>query len=272
MREYIYNVRMALKRNRFPDSISLIFTLTCLHFKKFFIRGVSPKKTRIHGRIIYFFSYATLTGLYEEIFIQRQYYFEAKRAVPAVIDCGSNIGMAVLYFKHIYPAAKITAFEPDPATFVLLKKTIEANGFKDVTAVNRAVAAKKGTALFYSYKDSPGNLHMSLVKSRVKDGSPYRVQMDRLSSYIKGTLDFVKIDVEGAEAEVIGELCRSGKIRVINSLAVEIHHNIPGGKDVLNAVTGALVKYGFNYVLSATPDLPVRADAYQDILLFAGKK
>lgn len=271
MREYLYNIRMSLKNHGIMGSLGPVLTLTALHLKKLFIRNNLPKKEKIHGFTAHFFSYASLTGLYEEIFIQRQYFFETKNQKPVIMDCGSNIGMAVLYFKKIYPGAVIMAFEPDPDTFLLLKKTVEENGFRDVTVINRALAGKRGKAGFYSDKTKPGNLHMSLVKSRVENADRHKVETDRLSSYIKGKTDFVKMDVEGAEAEVISELDKSGKLKKISLLAVEIHHNITGGKDILNKVTGVLVKNKMKYGIGACRSAPFKAGAYQDMLLFAEK-
>jgi FkbM family methyltransferase len=269
MREYLYNIKMAVKRHGFIKSLSFILTLTSLHLKRFFINGSSPKKERIHGSVIWFFDYAGLTGLYEEVFIQRQYFFEVKNKKPIILDCGSNIGMSVLYFKKIYPDAIITAFEPDPLTFELLKKTIEANCFEGVTAVNKAVAGKKGSAEFYSDTNRPGNLHMSLIKRRVENGSAYKVEKDRLSSYIKTKVDFLKMDVEGAEAEVIVELDKTKSLEKINLMAMEIHHNICGEKDLLHTITGVLVKNNMKYNISSQHTMPFKAAQFQDILLYA---
>jgi FkbM family methyltransferase len=272
MKEYLYNIKMALKRHGFIKSICLIFTLTGLHAKKILVKGSSPKKERLHGFFIHFFDYATLTGLYEEIFIQDQYHFMAKNSAPIIIDCGSNIGMSVLYFKKLYPEARVIAFEPDPDTFAMLKQTAKDNGFKDVKIINSAVAGKNGRQKFYSDKNKPGNLHMSLLKSRVKNGKPYETRVEKLSSYIKAGADFVKMDVEGAEAEVISELDKSGKLKKIGQMAIEVHHNIEGGGDMLNAVTGMLVKNKIKYMVSAAPAMPFRGAEYQDILLFAANK
>src|ERR1700693_4874079 len=65
----------------------------------------------------WFFSYSGFVCLFEEIFIRQDYIFVSRRPDPLIIDCGSNIGMSILYFKRRYPKARIIGFEPDPATF-----------------------------------------------------------------------------------------------------------------------------------------------------------
>src|SRR6476660_7477663 len=50
------------------------------------------------------------------------------------VDCGANIGMAVLFFKALHPAAEVLAFEADPLTFAHLTRTIESNQLTSVVA------------------------------------------------------------------------------------------------------------------------------------------
>ena len=51
---------------------------------------------------------------YREIFIQELYRFETSNPAPVIIDCGANCGLSVVYFKQLFPAAKIVAVEADP--------------------------------------------------------------------------------------------------------------------------------------------------------------
>ena len=44
---------------------------------------------------------------YREIFGDQVYRFIANRQDPLIIDCGANIGMSVIYFKYLYPDARI---------------------------------------------------------------------------------------------------------------------------------------------------------------------
>src|SRR5690242_15465389 len=62
--------------------------------------------------------------IYEEIFVEKIYDFEASRPDPFIIDAGSHIGLSVFYFKLKYPQAKILCFEPDPVAFPILERNI----------------------------------------------------------------------------------------------------------------------------------------------------
>ena len=90
--------------------------------------------------------------MFVDIFIRNAYFFEAKRSDPLIIDAGANIGMATLYFKFLYPKAKIIAFEPFGATFAVLMDNIELNNLKDVRLVNSALSDHAGnlSKIYYS--------------------------------------------------------------------------------------------------------------------------
>src|SRR5262249_42775274 len=62
---------------------------------------------------------------FKDIFVQQVYRFDARRPDPHVIDAGSNIGVSTLYFKHLYPRARVTAFEPDPGLFRTLQENMK---------------------------------------------------------------------------------------------------------------------------------------------------
>ena len=70
--------------------------------------------------------------LYKDIFCRRLYHFHCGRPDPFILDCGSNIGMSVLYSKHVFPDARVVAFEPDPVVLPYLRENIESNGLRDV--------------------------------------------------------------------------------------------------------------------------------------------
>ena len=55
-----------------------------------------------------------------------------------------------------------------------------------------------------------------------------KVKAVRLSSYIKEEVDLVKMDIEGAEINVLDDLKRNEKLNSVNTYLIEYHHNIPG--------------------------------------------
>src|SRR5439155_25666101 len=77
--------------------------------------------------------------LIQEIFDGHAYRMNPTSQPQVIVDCGSHIGLSVLYFKMISPASRITAIEANPENFELLRKNVEVNGLADVTLVQGAL-------------------------------------------------------------------------------------------------------------------------------------
>jgi FkbM family methyltransferase len=188
----------------------------------------------------------------EDIFEKKVYYFEADTAEPAILDCGGHIGLAVLYFKSLYPQARIVTFEPNPETFALLQRNIAQNNLRGVEALNLAVTGdgRKNAVLYIGENflkawDSTDTIEPNLwVNMHEYRGIP--VPSTRLSSYINGKVDFLKLDIEGAEVDVLDEL--NGKLGSVQAITLEYHQNPANLEErKLERIIEALTAAGFNY-------------------------
>jgi FkbM family methyltransferase len=213
------------------------------------------------------FDRPTLKHLYREIFARQQYYFRAECEAPLILDCGANIGMASLYFKWLYPKSRVRAFEPDPATFRLLKQNIAQNNL-DVEAHNCALWDQDGKVNFFVDPSNPGTLLMSTNGSRLK-GELIEVPARRLSNFIDGTVGLLKLDVEGAEHKVLGDLVQTGKIDAIRQMVIEYHHRIGQDKSCLAEFLFMLERAGFEYQIHSVVYPIGSRDIVQDILIGA---
>jgi hypothetical protein len=79
-------------------------------------RYIGDSTKILQNRIDFVDSVSFLHG-YQEIFEEECYSFNASSSYPFIIDCGSNIGLSIIYFKRQYPNARIIGFEPDPMIF-----------------------------------------------------------------------------------------------------------------------------------------------------------
>jgi FkbM family methyltransferase len=173
-------------------------------------------------------------------FIQRIYHFEAARPDPLIIDGGSNIGMSILYFKSVYPAARIIGFEPDPDIFALLQENVTRNKLDNVTLINAGLSAESGTATFI--KDDKAGGQVGEGKDSIT------VKVERLSKWLSDPVDFLKLNIEGEELPVLREVAASGKLDNVRELVLEYHGWANGEQrlgDILNLLDGA----GFRYLV-----------------------
>ena len=231
-----------------------------------------PRRKRILGHPIEFFDYRHLRFVFVEIFLTRDYLFSSETTQPFIVDCGANLGMSILFFKRLYPGCRVLAFEPDPGIFSLLQRNVELNGFEGVVLVNKALSNKEGVVQFYSDPGGPGTGLGSLVSKRSSSLS-IDVPSVRLSDYIDEPVDLLKIDVEGAEPQVIAELVESDKIGYIRQMAIEYHHHIDPEGDRLADFLGLLERGGrFGYLVRGDVRTPMQPGRFQDLMIYVYKK
>jgi FkbM family methyltransferase len=179
--------------------------------------------------------------------------------------------MATIFFKWIYPESEIYAFEPDKKTFELLKSNIEDNGLKNVHFFNVALSDKEGEIDFFIDSEERGSLLMSAKYERMpKD----RITVDAisLSSFIKTKglkqIDYIKMDIEGSEGEVMADLDKSGLLHLVDILTIEYHHKIGSGKSSLSQFLGILESNNYEYQVNAYCSPVSAKNKFQDVLFY----
>lgn len=186
---------------------------------------------RFLGFSLYSPSLTNLVTIVREVFMFGDYYFKAASEAPTIIDCGGNIGISTIFFKWLYPSARITVWEPAPQNIEALKRNIERNKLTDITVVEAAAAQDEGTVTFWQSESRPGSSTMMNAVHEAKSNTgkhqflSYDVATKRLSSSITGTVDLLKMDIEGAEGNVFRELAASGAIAHIRDTILEYHDN-----------------------------------------------
>ncbi|MHC4861618.1 MAG: FkbM family methyltransferase [Planctomycetota bacterium] len=227
-----------------------------------------PVEARILSFSIRAFDYETLLFLFDEIYVFQCYRVELSRVRPLILDCGANIGMATLFFKSMAPDARIIAFEPDPATFALLTENVAGNRLSDVDLVNAALWKEEGRIDFHA-GDEPGGLMMSAHPARLQ-GKRVEVDAVPLSRTLKehDDVDLVKLDVEGAEQEIVTELDASGTLGSVREWIIEYHHRIGAAPSRLSRFLEISEKWGYEYQLDARGHRNEKGQ-FPDITLYA---
>jgi FkbM family methyltransferase len=213
-----------------------------------------------------------LASLHREIFIDLSYYFRASRPAPVIVDGGSNIGVSVAFFKTLYPDARVIAFEPAQRAFELLERNV---GSAPGVELHRFALGRSDAPVTFYESDDPGLLRQSTRAERLHGTASTSVEQRRLSEFISGDLDLVKLDVEGAESDVIEDLAESGAIEHVQQLVVEYHHQIDPDRDSIGAFLERLRELGFYFQLSAHERVAYRnspSPKFQDILVHAYRR
>ena len=228
--------------------------------------------TELLGARMHYLDNSTLEYLFREIFVGLEYQFKASTNQPRIIDCGSNIGMSLLFFKTLYPDASILAFEPGELTYQTLVKNIEVNRWKNVVPMQLAVSEFAVKMHLYFDENQSDSLRMSIVSDRGPGKAVRLVDVVQLSTFIDGPVDLLKIDVEGAEMGVLRDLRDSGTIFQVKEMLIEYHHHINNSSDNLSEFLALLEGCGFGYQLRSAWDAPFEPGGFQDIMIRAYRR
>lgn len=194
------------------------------------------------GYEVSFPSAAVFSTLYTEIFVQERYRFKSDRSVPFVIDCGANIGLLSLYTKQLYPNAEVTCFEPDPTIYRYLKSNIQSSGYQNVHTIGKGVWDKKESATFSVDQDSTAGSVIVGDSAR----ATIEVELTDIRDHLTREVDFLKIDVEGAELRVLESI--KCDLHNVANIFVE-YHCYEGQEQCLGKLVSLLEDSGFRLFL-----------------------
>lgn len=139
------------------------------------------------------------------------------------LDVGANIGVFSLLADTLPLCRCAFAFEPVPAVFENLEANIAFNGARKITPVNAAVAESRQSKVWLSYDPAHSGLSAITRRRHGAVAAPAlgaRELADLIAEWPQTIL--AKIDVEGAEADVIEILARTPFYTALNDLIVEV--------------------------------------------------
>ena len=161
--------------------------------------------------------------VFDEIFVRHEY-----RAVcehlsqhQVILDLGANVGYASAFFASRFPDARIIAVEPDPANVALCRENLEPYGNR--IAVVKGAVWSSCSKLELSHELGDGWATQVVA---AKDDARSEIEGWDLPTLLDicrvETVDLLKIDIEGSEAEVFGPNSARWLSRVRN-ICIELH-------------------------------------------------
>jgi FkbM family methyltransferase len=273
-------VQIELQKKCFASSrelFAVVLTYIKLELKRVLLVDMMKRPIttdRVLGLSVSFSNFAVFVELFRDIFLFNSYCFSARTSSPFVIDCGSNIGMATLFFKRRYPDCQVIAFEPDSRAFELLERNVKANNMTDVQLEKAALSSSEGTTDLYYDPNQAYSLRTSTRIRMLARPSPghERVRTVLLSSFIDKEVDLLKMDVEGDEQAILEDLDRSQKIALVREMIIEYHHHIEKREDKLSSFLGILEANNFGYQITSEDRLYSSKQTYQSVFIFAYRK
>jgi FkbM family methyltransferase len=182
------------------------------------------------------------------LFDQELYRFVAEGDAPKILDCGAGIGLSVCYFKKLYPQSEITAFEPAPQVYEVLKRNCAAWGASDVRLIPQAVWNCETTLAFSRESYAAGRIAERAIEDEI-----LQVRTCRLRDRLADPIDLLRLNIEGAEIDVL--LDCADLLRQVQNVIVD-YHSIVERPQRLDTLFGILTKAGFRLHVRATSYSP----------------
>ena len=187
--------------------------------------------------------------VFRQIMIENEYLPLKDLKVETILDLGANIGLASAWFLNRFPNSTVFAVEADKSNYAACCENLAAYGTR--ARVLHGAAWSKHTELTLRRKSCASD---NFVQDAA-GGNSDEIQINgydplsliEMSGFAQ--IDLLKIDIEGAEAEVFSASVSNWLPRVRN-LCIELH-----GETCRSTFFGALESYDFEYVRSGELDI-----------------
>jgi FkbM family methyltransferase len=160
--------------------------------------------------------------VFEYVFLKKYHRPTWKlRKEPVILDLGSNVGYSIIDLNRVYPKAKIYGVEMDRNNFEIAKKNLEH--IKNAKIVNAAIWITNGVVTYDGNSNCDSfrieeTVHSELISIQ-SITIDYFLELNKLS-----IIDYVKMDIEGAEKILFNENC--DWLKKVRSIKVEYHDEL----------------------------------------------
>ncbi|MFZ3200888.1 MAG: FkbM family methyltransferase [Candidatus Acidiferrales bacterium] len=184
-----------------------------------------PVRLRVHttdGTIIW------------QVLVYGEYEFPFPVAPRTIIDAGANVGFTSVFYANKYPQAKILAIEPAESNFRLLVKN--AMPYGNIIPIHAALWCAAGNIAISSLEFGHCGFRISERPKTSSEIVPAVTVETLMSQYGIRFIDIFKLDIEGAEKEVLDT--SDAWIDKVGAIAIETHDRFkPGCTQALERVT-----------------------------------
>ena len=196
----------------------------------------TPGVINLLGEPLAFLDTASLLSAWDLIMTQKIYDIGDVSGMPFILDCGTNIGIAQLYWKGRYREFESVAWEPDPEIYKIAQQNFTAWSLATELRPN-ALSDITGEMSFSSNNDDSGCLNPA------SENQGCRVPVERLGQFLRRPIDLLKLDIEGAEYDVLNDVRQDlGRVR---NIFIEFH--LRDRSNRLSNLLEILENAGFDY-------------------------
>ena len=153
------------------------------------------------------------------------YDFECRWHIPpewafaprSILDCGSNIGLTMAHYRHLFPEAPIVGVELDAENVVIARMNVG-------DPILCAALSKYGNEVVYAYRSDSKTNSYNVFGDR-NDGQGDRLAvgvsvLDLEREFPEERIGLLKLDIEGSEKNILSD---PESLERVESVLVETH-------------------------------------------------
>ncbi len=160
------------------------------------------------------------------IFVDEQYPRFSNFCAHRIIDAGANAGYATLFYAREYPNAEIVALEPEPSNIEIVQRNCAS--LSNVEILPSALWFRKESLKLVDRGERKDAFHLSPLENAKGRYVGTHSILDILHQKQWTELDILKMDIEGAEKEVL-ENENGMWLKKVKILILEIHEDYNPG-------------------------------------------
>lgn len=187
----------------------------------------------------------------KEIFTNKEYDSEFVNITEGdvVVDLGANVGLFALY-SLTKKCKKCYSVEPHPETFKYLKINT-SDRFDNVITINKAISTIDNMYMDLNSQNSTGlSIYNNPKEYSVKVDSIFLDQL--IEEYNINMIDYLKIDIEGAEYDLLRNIDKKYLSNNVKKIALELHRC---SDEDFNFIKLLLTECSFNYIIIRSNDI-----------------
>jgi len=179
-----------------------------------------------NGTSVWLRTFTSDVETYYQVFVKEEYSYLPAEPPRFLIDAGANIGLTSVYFSRKFPSARIIAIEPESTNVEMLKKNVQF--LQNIEVVQAALVGVTGVADVFDAENghwgfrafSGGSIQQKQDLKIIDHVEGITVE-DVCQRFGIGVVDLLKLDIEGAEQEVMSN--SENWIGQVQVIAAELH-------------------------------------------------